>query len=266
MDQSSDTYICPAVVDTDDAALVGAARDGDASCFEALISRYQGRLFRLAKNITQNSSDAQDAIQETLLKAFEHLGDFKGDSRFYTWLVRITINEALMELRKRRPNHFSLDDPIETGEDSLPREVKDWGPTPEEKCSQNELAEILSGAIGELHPALRIVFQLCDVENVSTEETANLLGVSIPAVKSRLLRARLKLREKLAPHFRKNLQCSTIKVGGFAETRHGRQRTMEGRRKPAGKCFVGIAPWNTSPASPSATLPGVGSSAFDETR
>jgi RNA polymerase sigma-70 factor, ECF subfamily len=137
------------------------------------------------------------------LKAYEHLEEFEGNSRFYTWLVRITINQALMKLRTRRPNHFSLDDPIESYEDFLPRELKDKRPTPEGWYSQNELAEILSNVIADLPPTLRAVFRLRAVENISTEETADLLGLSVPAVKSRLLRARRNLREKLNQFFGK---------------------------------------------------------------
>jgi RNA polymerase sigma-70 factor (ECF subfamily) len=186
----------------DEAALVAAAQAGDASAFEVLVGRYERKVFRLAKNITQNHDDAEEVIQEAFLKAFQHLKEFKGNSRFYTWLVRITINQAVMKLRRRRPNHFSLDEPIETDDDLLPRELEDWGPTPEERYSQTELQTILSEAIAELQACLRIVFQARDVENLSTEETAELLSISIPAVKSRLLRARLKLRKRLNPYFR----------------------------------------------------------------
>jgi len=113
------------------------------------------------------------------------------------------VNQALMKLRKRRPNVVSLDNEIETEDDLLPREVEDWGPTPEERFEQTELQRILSTVIAELEPGFRIVFQLRDVEEISTEETAEILGLSVPAVKSRLLRARLKLRQKLNRYFRR---------------------------------------------------------------
>lgn len=219
--QATDTMIQPVVVETDEEAqLVLAAQRGDTSCFEALVSRYERRIFRLAKNIIQNDSDAEEVMQDAFLKAFEHITTFKGNSRFYTWLVRITINQALMKLRKRRPNHVSLDESFDTEEGSLPWDVKDWGPTPEEHYSQKELAEILSEAIAALTPALRIVFQLRDVENVSIEETAKLTGLSVPAVKTRLLRARLQLREKLNRFFRKDNRYSTAFLRRVAET-HG---------------------------------------------
>ncbi|MGC1627485.1 MAG: sigma-70 family RNA polymerase sigma factor, partial [Candidatus Acidiferrales bacterium] len=172
------------------------------SAFETLVGRYERKIFRLAQNITQNREDAEDVMQESFLKSYQHLGEFQGNSRFYTWLVRIAVNQALMKLRKRRPNQVSLDEEIDTGEDTMPREVEDWGPSPEDRYEQTELGRILSTTIAELDPPFRIVFQLRDIEELSTEETAETLGLSIPAVKSRLLRARLKLRQKLNRYFR----------------------------------------------------------------
>jgi RNA polymerase sigma-70 factor, ECF subfamily len=191
------------VVKDDEPILVAAAKSGDMNAFETLVSRYERKIFRLAQNITQNREDAEDVMQEAFLKAFEHLHEFEGNSRFYTWLVRIAVNQALMKLRKRRPNQVSLDEDIDTGEELMPREVEDWGPSPIERYEQSELREILNGVISELDPSFRIVFQLRDIEDLSTEETAETLGLSVPAVKSRLLRARLKLRQKLNRYFRK---------------------------------------------------------------
>lgn len=191
------------VVKDDEPILVAAAKAGDISAFETLVGRYESKIFRLTQNITQNREDAEDAMQEAFLKSFEHLGEFQGNSRFYTWLVRIAVNQALMKLRRRRPNQISLDEDVDTGEDMVPREVEDWGPSPEERFEQTELSGILSRVIGELEPAFRVVFQLRDIEEMSTEETAEALGLSVPAVKSRLLRARLKLRQKLNRFFRR---------------------------------------------------------------
>jgi RNA polymerase sigma-70 factor, ECF subfamily len=191
------------VVQDDEPVLVAAAKAGDMVAFETLVGRYERKIFRLTQNITQNREDAEDAMQEAFLKAYEHLGGFEGNSRFYTWLVRIAVNQALMKLRKRRPNVVSLDEPVETGEDTMPREVEDWGPSPEDRYEQTELGGILSTVIGELDPSFRIVFQLRDIEELSTEETAEALGLSVPAVKSRLLRARLKLRQRLNRYFRR---------------------------------------------------------------
>jgi RNA polymerase sigma-70 factor (ECF subfamily) len=190
------------VVKDDEPILVAAAKAGDIAAFETLVGRYERKIFRLTQNITQNHEDAEDAMQESFLKAFEHLGEFQGNSRFYTWLVRIAVNQALMKLRKRRPNQVSLDEEIDTGEELVPRDVEDWGPSPEDRYQQSELGKILSDVITDLDPPFRIVFQLRDIEELSTEETADVLGLSVPAVKSRLLRARLKLRQKLNRYFR----------------------------------------------------------------
>jgi RNA polymerase sigma-70 factor, ECF subfamily len=201
----------------DEAGLIAGTRAGDTSCFEALMSRYERRIYRLARTVVKNESDAEEIAQEAFFKAFEHIEGFKGDSRFYTWLARITVNEALMKLRKRKPERISLDDPIAKEVGSVPLELEDWSPNPEKIYSQNELAQILCDAISELHPRLRIVFQLRDVESLSTEETSNLLGISISAVKSRLLRARLGLREKLNPFMGKNTGSAAVLPYVFAD-------------------------------------------------
>jgi RNA polymerase sigma-70 factor, ECF subfamily len=191
------------IVREDEPALVAAARGGDLKAFEELVSRYERKIFRLAMNITGNREDAEDVMQEAFLKSYSHLQEFQGDSRFYTWLVRIAVNEALMKLRKRRPGQVSLDDPGEPGEESFPQEVRDWGPSPEQHFAQTELAGILSEAIEKLEPGYRMVFVLRDIEELSTEDVAGLLSLSEAAVKSRLLRARLKLRDILHRTFGK---------------------------------------------------------------
>lgn len=192
------------VVKEDEPILVAAAQNGDITAFETLVGRYERKILRLAQNITQNREDAEDVMQEAFLKAYEHLSGFQGNSRFYTWLVRIAVNQALMKLRKRRPNVVSIDEEVNTGEDLIPREIEDWGPSPEDRYKQTELSDILSEVIADLDPSFRIVFQLRDIEELSTEETAEALGLSVPAVKSRLLRARLKLRQKLDRYFRRS--------------------------------------------------------------
>jgi RNA polymerase sigma-70 factor, ECF subfamily len=186
----------------DEPLLVKAAKSGDPSAFEELVNRYEAKIFRLTMNITRNREDAEDSMQEAFLKAYSHLDTFHEDSRFYTWLVRIAANEALMRLRKRRPNQISLDEPVEGEDDLMPREVEDWGPSPEQRYAQSELHEILDQVIDQLDPDFRTVFVLRDIEELSTEETAQAMGISVPAVKSRLLRARLKLRQKLDRYLR----------------------------------------------------------------
>lgn len=189
---------------SEESALVAAARSGDIGAFEALVRRYERSVFRIAQHITQNREDAEDVVQDAFLKSYQNLGQFQGQSKFYTWLVRIAVNEALMRLRRRRPERtVSIDEDIQTEEDSIPREIADWSPNPEQQYTQAELQEILSKTIQGLPANFRTVFVLRDVEGLSTEETANALDLSIPAVKSRLLRARLQLRERLNKYFKR---------------------------------------------------------------
>ena len=189
---------------SEEMALVHAAKAGDVSAFESLVKKYDRNVFRIANHITHNREDAEDVVQDAFLKAYENLEQFQGQSKFYTWLVRIAVNEALMKLRKRRPERtVSLDEDVKTEEDSLPREVADWSPNPEQQYSQAELNDILTRTIQGLPPGFRTVFVLRDVEGLSTEETAEALDLSIPAVKSRLLRARLQLRDRLSRFFQK---------------------------------------------------------------
>jgi RNA polymerase sigma-70 factor, ECF subfamily len=189
---------------TDEAVLVTQSKEGDTRAFNELVRRYESKIFRLAKHITQNREDAEDVLQESFLKAYEHLDQFKGDSKFYTWIVRIAVNQALMKLRRRKTSKaVSLDEQIDTGEDTVVREIAAWGEDPEERFSREELGSILDEAIQSLEPPYRSVFVLRDIEELSTEETAEALDLSVPAVKSRLLRARLQLREKLTRYFKR---------------------------------------------------------------
>jgi RNA polymerase sigma-70 factor, ECF subfamily len=188
---------------TEELALVHAAKGGDLEAFSQLVTRYDRNIFRIAQHITHNEEDAQDVVQDAFLKAYTNLAQFQENSKFYTWLVRIAVNEALMKLRKRRNDRtVSLDEDVETEEGSMPREVADWSPNPEQLYGQSELGDILKKTIQGLPPGFRTVFVLRDVEGLSTEETAEMLDLSVPAVKSRLLRARLQLRERLARYFK----------------------------------------------------------------
>jgi RNA polymerase sigma-70 factor (ECF subfamily) len=188
----------------DEAAVVAQARLGNANAFNELLRRYERKIFRLALHITQNREDAEDVLQESFLKAYEHLDQFQGQSKFYTWIVRIAVNQALMKLRKRKSDRsVSLDDTIDTGEDNIIREIATWDENPEQKYSREELNRILGSAVDGLTPIYRAVFVLRDIDGLSTEEAAEALELSIPAVKSRLLRARLQLREKLTRYFKR---------------------------------------------------------------
>jgi RNA polymerase sigma-70 factor (ECF subfamily) len=188
----------------DESVLVEKAKSGDQQAFTDLVSRYQRKIYRLAKNITRNDEDAEDVLQEAFLKAYEHLDGFEGNSKFYTWLVRIAVNEALMKLRKRRGDReVSLDEPVGLGEEEVKREIAVWEDNPEQRYSREEMQQILNEAVDGLKEDFRTVFVLRDIEELSTEETAEALKISVPAVKSRLLRARLALREKLTRKFRR---------------------------------------------------------------
>jgi len=186
-----------------DVALVERVRAGDISAYDELVRKYDRQVFRIAQHITQNREDAEDVMQDAFMKAYEKLDQFQGNSKFYTWLVRIAVNESLMRLRRRRTGKMvSMDEDIQTDEGSVPRDFADWAPDPEQNYSQSELSEILRKTIQGLPPGFRVVFALRDVEGLSTEETAETLGLSVPAVKSRLLRARLQLRERLSRYFK----------------------------------------------------------------
>src|SRR5512135_1446328 len=160
----------------DEAILVAQARENDSRAFSELVRRYEGKIFRLAQHVTGNREDAEDVLQETFLKAYEHLDQFQGNSKFYTWIVRIAVNQALMKLRRRKTDKsVSLDEAIDTGEDTVVREIAAWDPDPEQQFSREELHQILAGAIDELAPIYKTVFTLRDVDGLSTEETAEAL-------------------------------------------------------------------------------------------
>ncbi len=194
----------PAIPTSDESLLVARAKAGDTSAFSELVSRYERKIFRLAKNITRHDEDAEDVLQEAFLKAYEHLDRFEGNSKFYTWLVRIAVNEALMKLRKRKTDKtVPLDEPVDLGEETMQREIAVWDNNPEQQYSGEEMRKILGDALDSLKPDFRTVFTLRDIEELSTEETAESLGITVAAVKSRLLRARLALREKLTRQFKR---------------------------------------------------------------
>lgn len=187
-----------ATAEPTDLELVERVRSGQTEAFNDLVNRHARKVFRLARHITKNDADTEDVLQDAFLKAYSRLDQFAGNSQFYTWLVRIAVNESLMRLRKRKNSKtVSLDEELETDDSPIKREVASDGEDPEESLSRKETREILEGAIDSLAEGYRTVFVLRDVEGLSTEETADMLGLSISAVKSRLLRARLQLREKV---------------------------------------------------------------------
>src|SRR5467141_2874143 len=200
------------LVAREDATLVAGAKTGDAHSFELLVERHEGKIFSLAQRMTRNREDAEDVVQQSFQKAFIHLKKFEGESLFSTWLTRIAINEALMLLRRKRG---SREVPIaeSTTEDkiALPMDVPDSGPNPEDSCLQREQERILSAAVNELTPGMREAIELRELGELSTGETAQVMGLSVGAVKARLFHGRRKLRKTL-----KRYVESTRKYGNQA--------------------------------------------------
>jgi RNA polymerase sigma-70 factor (ECF subfamily) len=197
-----------------DEDLVVLAREGDTRAFDELVVRYQNKIYRLARRMTETEEDAEDVLQEAFVKAFKSLGGFKGESRFSTWLYRITVNLALMKLRKKKLDTVPLDQPIETRDGVVQRDIEDLGLDPLERMIAAESKAVLDRAIADLPAGHRAVFVLRDVEKLSTEDTARVLGITIPAVKSRLHRTRLMLKERLI----RAAAAREMKNGGAAET------------------------------------------------
>jgi RNA polymerase sigma-70 factor (ECF subfamily) len=186
-----------------DAALVEAVRRCDPEAFNQLMTKYGPRVFRIAIRITRNHEDAEEVSQDSFARAFLHIGTFRGDSSFYSWLVRIVINQSLMKLRTHRRRELLFDYPSDSEGTPSWADVADDAPTPEQRYAREEVQQILASAIDELPLSARKVLHLRDVEEHSTEETARLLGLSITAVKSRTRRGRHRLRQALTKHFGK---------------------------------------------------------------
>jgi RNA polymerase sigma-70 factor, ECF subfamily len=183
-----------------EATLIVRIQRGERELFYELIRPYEKRVFVLAFMILRNEADAEDAAQEAFLKAFKHLAQFRAESRFSTWLIQVAINEARLRQRK---SHLEVMRPIEDQENEdgthTPRDFADWREIPSEALERKEIREKLVAALGSLAQKYREVFFLRDVEHMSIEDTAVTLGISTGAVKTRLLRARLMLRDLLAP-------------------------------------------------------------------
>jgi RNA polymerase sigma-70 factor (ECF subfamily) len=206
---------------SDDLDLVRSTQNGDLSAFEQLVKRYDRKLLRIAQHVTHNLEDAQDVVQEAFLKAFQHLDQFRGESKFSTWLIRITINQSFMKLRKHGAvRETSLDDNFQADGDMLPMEVVDWAPNPEQLYGASELRDILVEALRELRPSLRPVFVLRDIEGLSIEQTAEVLNVSRATVKARLWRARLQLRERLNKYFNKSATSTRVEFTLYKRIKH----------------------------------------------
>jgi RNA polymerase sigma-70 factor, ECF subfamily len=187
------------VQQTREQQLIERIRGGEREAFYELIRPYERRVYAAAFAILQNEADADDAAQEALLKAFKHIRQFRAEARFSTWLIQITVNEARM---RRRKEHAEIMEPIAAKDEEgeyTPRDFADWREIPSEALERKEVREKLAEALGSLAQIYREVFVLRDMERWSVQETAEVLGISRASVKTRLLRARLMLRDLLAP-------------------------------------------------------------------
>ena len=181
---------------------LAALQKGDRTEFARLVDTYSAPIYRLALKIVGTPQDAEDVLQETFIKAYRNLSTFEGRSSFSTWLYRIASNEAFMSLRRRKPEAVSVDAEIETPDgEQEPVQIVDWCCLPEAELLTTESREYLDMAIDRLPPPLRVVFLLRDIEGLSVRETAEALRISEAAVKTRLLRARLQLRERLSQYY-----------------------------------------------------------------
>src|SRR5712664_4497066 len=188
------------VPDKDDFLLVESVLAGDRRAFEPLVRRHERRVFRVTLAILGNAEDAEEAMQDTFVKAFRHLDQFRREARFTTWLTRIAINEAIQK-RSTRKNLVPLAEAETAKEQFTPRRYEWWKSNPEKLYGKQEIHRIVENAIQSLPQIYREAFVLRDVEELSAEEAAEVLGITVPALKSRLLRARLMMRETLAEKF-----------------------------------------------------------------
>jgi RNA polymerase sigma-70 factor (ECF subfamily) len=188
-----DTPLATDIEKDPDHAVVTAAKRGDTHAFEKLMLRHKRKVFAIALRITKNREDAEDVMQESFHKAFLHLGGFQETSQFCTWLTRITCNEAYMLLRRRRRVPEVLPLTPDGNVTFVPEAFVDQNPNPEESCRRREHSELLTNAINRLGPTIRKTMWLRMVEELSVEETAQLLETSVSAVKSRVCRGRREL-------------------------------------------------------------------------
>jgi RNA polymerase sigma-70 factor (ECF subfamily) len=200
--------------DFDDTELLARLKAGDQSAYAKLVEDNASAIYRLALRMMGNEADAEDVLQETFLSAFKSIDRFEGRSSLSTWLYRIASNAALMRLRRNEPEQVSVDEPVERDDgEMMPRQFFDFCCLPEEDLLREEAREQMKQAIDDLPPTLRSVFVLRDIEGLSTAETAEALDLSESAVKSRLMRARLKLRDELSRYFSQGPVMSETRMG-----------------------------------------------------
>jgi RNA polymerase sigma-70 factor, ECF subfamily len=224
--QSKPTILSSSDPGTDE-ALVSAAKNGNQRAFEVLVERHQQRMLGFARRYTRVREDAEDVVQQTFQKAFTRLNQFQGKSSFSTWLTRIAINESLMLLRHGHAlREVSVDDHSEAKGNAALLEMPDSSPDPEASYLRRERAEILSEMLGNLRPGMRTAIELRELAELSTEETARRMGVSVAAVKARLFHARKKLQEKLGRYLKSNCTHRKNTTGIGDTTGHIPQRHL----------------------------------------
>lgn len=196
-------------------ALIRRIRDGEHELFYELIRPYERRVYAAAFAVLRNEADAEDVAQEAVLKAFKNIRQFRAEARFSTWLIQITLNEARMRKRKE---HAHMIEPINDRQDEdgnyIPRDFADWREIPSETLERKEVREKLAEALVSLGDKYREVFVLRDMHHLSIEETAKTLGISTASVKTRLLRARLMLRDLLSPGLSADWNCKVFFAKG----------------------------------------------------
>jgi len=184
-----------------------ALRAGDRVEFARLVEANYEMIYRLAIRMVNDPQDAEDILQETFLKAYRHLKGFDGRSRLSTWLYRIATNEAMMFLRRKKLDTVSIDEtPDMADDDQEPVQIVDWCCMPEEEMMSSEAKSYLDQAVGKLAPNLRVVFVLRDIQGLDTQEVSQVLDLSETAVKTRLSRARMQLREELSGYYGSKLR------------------------------------------------------------
>lgn len=183
-----------------DEVLVKRAQEGDTAAFDELVRRYTSIVYRVLYKILRHEEDTQDALQDTFVSAYRALPRFRQDARFSTWIYRIATNAALMKARARKNNMVSLDHPTEDPDAQSAWELPDWSATPDEEIMTGETRRIMEDAIQALPPEQRAAFVLHDIQDLSSAETAQAMGITVSAVNSRLHRARVFLRDRIGRH------------------------------------------------------------------
>jgi RNA polymerase sigma-70 factor (ECF subfamily) len=196
------------MIETANTISLAALKAGDREAFARLVDETSAHIYRVARQILDDDQDAEDVLQDTYIKAFRALPDFEGRSSLTTWLYRIAVNEALMLVRKRKPQTLSVDEstPFDSDAESDGMEIVDFCCLPEGELLSSESRRFLDRAVQNLPEALRVVFVMRDIEGLSIQETAEALNLSENNVKTRLLRARLHLRQELSVYFGGKIQ------------------------------------------------------------